>query len=70
MPPLAGTLNGATVPFLVFDTVGAFFQSAGYCFVGYLFADHLDILAGTLAQVSRILAIVLAGVLCYLLWRT
>lgn len=25
MPPLAGTLNGATVPFLVFDTVGAFF---------------------------------------------
>ena len=26
--------------------------------------------AGTLAQVSRILAIVLAGVLCYLLWRT
>lgn len=69
MPPLAGALNGATLPFLLFDAAGAFFWSAGYCFVGYLFADHLDIVAGTLARISRILAIVLAGVLCYLLWR-
>ena len=69
MPPLAGALNGATVSFLLFDAVGAFLWSAGYCFVGYLFADHLDIVAATLGRMSRILAILIAGVLCYLLWR-
>jgi membrane protein DedA with SNARE-associated domain/rhodanese-related sulfurtransferase len=69
MPPLAGTLNGATVPFLLFDAAGAFFWSAGYCSVGYLFADHLDIVAGALGRVSKILAILLGGVLCYLMWR-
>jgi len=69
MPPLAGMANGASVPFLLFDAAGAFFWSAGYCFVGYLFADHLDIVAGALGRMSRVLAIVLAGVLCYLLWR-
>ena len=69
MPPLAGTLNGAIVPFLVFDAAGALLWSAGYCSVGYLFAGHLDIVAGALARMSRILAIVLAGVLCYFIWR-
>jgi membrane protein DedA with SNARE-associated domain/rhodanese-related sulfurtransferase len=69
MPPLAGMLNGATVPFLVFDAAGAFFWSAGYCFAGYLFADSLDIVAATLARVSKMLAIVIAGLLCYLLSR-
>jgi membrane protein DedA with SNARE-associated domain/rhodanese-related sulfurtransferase len=69
MPPLAGTLNGATVPFLLFDAAGAFFWSAGYCFVGYLFADHLNIVAGALGRVSRILAILMGGVLCYLMLR-
>ncbi len=69
MPPLAGTLNGATGPFLLFDAAGAFFWSAAYCFVGYLFADHLDSVVVTLAHVGRILAIVASGVLCYLLWR-
>lgn len=69
MPPLAGTLNGATVPFLIFDTAGAFFWSAAYCCAGYLFADSLDIVTATLARMSRILAMVLAGILCYLMWR-
>ena len=69
MPPLAGAFNGATVPFLVFDIAGAFFWSAGYCLAGYLFADQLDIVADTLARVGRILSIVLAGLLCFLLWR-
>lgn len=69
MPPLAGALNGAILPFLVFDAVGAFLWSAGYCFVGYLFADHLDIVVVALARIGNILEIVLAGVLCFLLWR-
>ena len=69
MPPLAGTLDGETALFLVFDTVGAFLWSSGYCLLGYLFADHLDVVAVALARFGRILAIVLAGVLCYLLWR-
>lgn len=69
MPPLAGTLNAATLPFLAFDTAGAFFWSAAYCLVGYEFAQSLDIVAAILARMSRILAIVLAGILCYLLWR-
>ncbi len=69
MPPLAGALNGATVSFLLFDAAGALFWSAAYCFVGYQFADHLDIVAATLGRISRILAILIAVVLCYLLWR-
>ena len=69
MPPLAGTLNGGTMPFLIFDTIGAFFWSATYCYAGYLFADSLDVVTATLARMSKILAIVLAGILCYLLWR-
>ncbi len=69
MPPLAGAMNVRTVLFLFFDGVGAFFWSAGYCFVGYLFVDRLDIVAGALGRVSGILAIFLGGVLCYLMWR-
>ncbi len=69
MPPLAGALNGETVPFLLFDAAGAFFWSAAYCLVGYLFADHLEIVAATLDRMSRILAILIVCVLCYFLWR-
>ena len=69
MPPLAGMLNAASIPFLLYTAAGAFFWTTGYCFVGYLFADRLDFVAATLGRVSGFLAIVLAGVLCYLLWR-
>lgn len=69
MPPVAGMLNAASVPFLLFDAAGALFWAAGYCFVGYLFADRLEIVAATLGRVSGILTIVLAGVLCYFIWR-
>jgi len=69
MPPLAGALNVTTVLFLIFDGVGALLWSAGYCFVGYVFADRLDVVAAALARVSGILAILLGGVLCYLMWR-
>jgi membrane protein DedA with SNARE-associated domain/rhodanese-related sulfurtransferase len=69
MPPVAGMLNAASIPFLLYTAAGAFFWTAGYCFVGYLFADRLDIVAATLGRVSGILAIVLAGVLCYFIWR-
>lgn len=69
MPPLAGMLNAASVPFLLYDAAGAIFWTAGYCFVGYLFADRLDIVAATLDRVSGTLAILLAGVLCYFIWR-
>ena len=69
MPPMAGMLNAASVPFLLFDAAGALFWSAGYCFLGYLFADRLEIVAATLGRVSGILAIGLAGVLCYFIWR-
>ena len=69
MPPLAGMLNATVISFLVFDAVGAFLWSAGYCFVGYLFAHSLDIVVAMLNRMTGILAIALAGVLCYLLWR-
>ena len=69
MPPMAGMLNAASVPFLLFDAAGALFWSAAYCFLGYLFADRLEIVAATLGRVSGILAIGLAGVLCYFIWR-
>src|SRR5262249_27353432 len=69
MPPLAGMLDAESVPFLVYDTVGALLWTAGYCFVGYLFADRLDIVAASISRVSGILAFILAGVLCYLIWR-
>lgn len=69
LPPLAGMLNAASVPFLLYDATGAILWSAGYCFLGYLFADRLDIVAATLNRVSGILVILLAGVLCYLIWR-
>jgi rhodanese-related sulfurtransferase len=69
MPPMAGMLNAASVSFLLFDAAGALFWSAGYCFVGYLFADRLEVVAAALGRVSGILAIVLAGVFCYLMWR-
>lgn len=69
MPPLAGALNVTTVLFLFFDAVGALLWSATYCFVGYLFADHLDVVAATLGRVSGILAIFIGVVLCYFIWR-
>jgi len=69
MPPLAGALNVTTVLFLLFDAMGALFWSAGYCFLGYLFSDRLNVVAAMVARTSKILAIVLACVLCYLLWR-
>src|SRR5271157_3112383 len=69
LPPLAGMLNAASVPFLLYDATGAILWSAGYCFVGFLFADRLDIVAATLNRVSGTLVILLAGVLCYLIWR-
>src|SRR5215468_4904614 len=69
MPPLAGALNVTTVLFLFFDAVGALLWSAGYCFVGYEFADRLDIVASMLGRISGILAILLGCVLCYLIWR-
>ena len=69
MPPLAGALNVTTVLFLLFDAVGALLWSAGYCFVGYLFADRLDVVAATLGRVSGILAMMIGGVLCYFIWR-
>jgi membrane protein DedA with SNARE-associated domain/rhodanese-related sulfurtransferase len=69
MPPLAGALNVRTVQFLIFDGVGALLWSAGYCFLGYVFADRLDVVAAALARVSGILAILLGGILCYLIWR-
>jgi membrane protein DedA with SNARE-associated domain/rhodanese-related sulfurtransferase len=69
MPPLAGALNVTTVLFLIFDGVGALLWSSGYCFVGYVFADRLDIVAATLGRVSGILEIIIGGVLCYLIWR-
>jgi len=69
MPPLAGELKVTTVLFLLFDAMGALFWSAGYCFLGYLFSDRLNVVAAMVAGTSKILAIVLACVLCYLLWR-
>jgi len=69
MPPLAGALNVTTVLFLLFDAMGALIWSAGYCFLGYLFSDRLNVVAAMVARTSKILAIVLACVLCYLLWR-
>lgn len=69
MPPLAGALKVTTVLFLLFDALGALFWSAGYCFLGYLFSDRFNVVAATVARLSRILEIVLGCVLCYLLWR-
>jgi len=69
MPPLAGATNVTTVRFIFFDAVGALLWSAGYCFVGYEFADRLDIVASMLGRISGILAILLGCVLCYLIWR-
>ena len=69
MPPLAGALKVTTVLFLIFDGVGALLWSSGYCFVGYVFADRLDIVAATLGRVSGILEIIIGAVLCYLIWR-
>jgi len=69
MPPLAGMLKTASVPFLLYDAIGAIFWAAGYCFLGYLFADRLEIVATTLDRVSGILGVLLAGVLCYFVWR-
>jgi membrane protein DedA with SNARE-associated domain/rhodanese-related sulfurtransferase len=69
MPPMAGALNVAPLAFLVFDGVGALLWSAGYCLVGYFFADHLDIVAGMLDRISGVLVILLGIVLCYLTWR-
>ena len=69
MPPLAGMLKAASIPFLLDDAAGAIFWTAGYCFVGYLFADRLDIVAATLDRISGTVGILLGGVLCYLIWR-
>jgi membrane protein DedA with SNARE-associated domain/rhodanese-related sulfurtransferase len=69
MPPLAGALDVTTILFLLFDGLGAFFWSAGYCLVGYLFADRFETIAAALNRLSGMLAIILACVLCYFLWR-
>ena len=69
MPPMAGMLEAESVPFLVYDGAGALFWTAGYCFVGYLFADRVDLVATSLSRMSRFLTAVLTAVLCYLMWR-
>ena len=69
MPPLAGMLDAESIPFLVYDGAGALFWTAGYCFVGYLFADRIEIVAASLSRMSSVLTAMLAIVLCYLMWR-
>jgi len=69
MPPLAGALNVTTILFLVFDAVGALLWSSGYCFLGYWFADRLDIVAEVLSRVGGVLAVMIGGILCYFIWR-
>ena len=69
MPPLAGMLNASVIWFLLFDAVGSLLWSAGYCFVGFLFARSLDIVVADLGRLTGTLALVLAGVFCYFVWR-
>jgi len=69
LPPLAGALNVTTILFLVFDGVGALLWSSGYCFLGYWFADRLDIVAALLSRIGGILGVMIGGILCYFVWR-
>jgi membrane protein DedA with SNARE-associated domain/rhodanese-related sulfurtransferase len=69
LPPLAGMLDAAIVPFLLLDATGALFWSTGYCGVGYLFAGQLTVVLTTLARLRVIVAVVLAVVACHLGWK-
>jgi membrane protein DedA with SNARE-associated domain/rhodanese-related sulfurtransferase len=69
MPPMAGALRVRPVLFLLFDGVGALLWSTGYCLIGYVFADRIEIVAAALNRISGVLLILLGGVLCYLTWR-
>jgi rhodanese-related sulfurtransferase len=70
MPPLAGLEGASVIEFSIFDGIGSLLWSSAYCFLGYSFADRLDVVANTLNRVSGALILIIAApFLCYLLWR-
>lgn len=69
-PPLAGLEGAGTIEFLLFDAIGSVLWSSTYCLTGYLFADHVEVVAAALRRISTTLAaLLIVPLFCYLLWR-
>jgi membrane protein DedA with SNARE-associated domain len=68
--PLAGASTAPFGKFLVFDAIGSMFWAGAYVFIGYLFADQLEI---AVAYASRFgygfVAVVAAAFAAWITWK-
>ena len=69
-PPLAGAEGSSVHSFLAFDSIGALLWSAGYTFLGFLFADQLDV-GIRIAERFGMLLVAAVGIplALYVCWR-
>jgi membrane protein DedA with SNARE-associated domain/rhodanese-related sulfurtransferase len=69
-PPLAGAEGTSAAAFLLFDAFGAFFWSAAYTALGFVFADRLSLAIMWAKRFGTVLAIVVVlPCAIYVLWR-
>src|SRR5271168_630811 len=69
-PPLAGAEGTSAAAFLLFDAFGAFFWSAAYTALGFVFADRLSLAIMWAKRFGTVLAIVVVlPCAIYALWR-
>jgi len=68
--PMAGDAGIVVVRFLAFDTVGAFFWSAAYIGIGYVFADQLELTLAYLERLgSGLVILVVSALVSWILWK-
>jgi membrane protein DedA with SNARE-associated domain len=61
-PPLAGIEGSGRSVFLAYDSLGSFLWTAVYAGLGYLFANHLALIAASMDRFGAILAAVMGTV--------
>jgi len=68
--PMAGDAGIVVFRFLAFDTVGAFFWSAAYIGIGYVFADQLELTLSYLERLgSGLVLLVVSALVSWILWK-
>jgi membrane protein DedA with SNARE-associated domain/rhodanese-related sulfurtransferase len=69
-PPLAGIEGSDRSAFLAYDFFGSFLWTAMHAGLGYLFANHLTLIAASMARFGAVLvAIIGIPLACYVAWR-
>ena len=70
LPPLAGIEQQPLSSFLLFDAAGSALWSAFFCYLGYAFADRIEVVVAALGRFTAFLIwAVLVPLAAYLAWR-